>query len=291
MSKPSLDTSSRTPTFADRLAKSAAVQTDGHLAPGYARALDGWLGTYLRTWYRPSFEGSEHLDQPRPFLAVANHSGGGIVEVFVLAWLWRRRFGQAKVIVGMAHPLVFHIPVLGSVIRGLGAIPSTYEDALSALNRGIPVLVFPGGDRDAFRPIWQPLVVDFHGRQGFLRLAAKADVPIVPIGIRGSHWAMPVLWPSRLLPWLLVLPRLLGVKRIPVTVVGAIGAVVAFLFLKPALAVPVALAWMFGPAQALFLLPVRIRVRVGTPIEPGDLSYDRVVGTIRGLVQTTHTTS
>jgi 1-acyl-sn-glycerol-3-phosphate acyltransferase len=55
------------------------------------------------------------------------------------------------------------------------------------------VLIFPGGDHEAFRPVWQAYRVDMANRKGFLRIARRAWVPIVPLGIRGSQFALPIL--------------------------------------------------------------------------------------------------
>ena len=50
----------------------------------------------------------------------------------------------------------------------LGAIPSTYDAALGALSQGVPVLVFPGGDIDATRPVWRARRVDFGGSTAYI---------------------------------------------------------------------------------------------------------------------------
>jgi 1-acyl-sn-glycerol-3-phosphate acyltransferase len=43
------------------------------------------------------------------------------------------------------------------------------------------VLVFPGGDYDAYRPTRSGNIIDFDGRKGYVRAALDADVPIVPM--------------------------------------------------------------------------------------------------------------
>ena len=42
------------------------------------------------------------------------------------------------------------------------------------------VLVFPGGDYDAYRPTFTENRIDFNGRTGYVRTAIEAGVPIVP---------------------------------------------------------------------------------------------------------------
>ena len=139
----------------------------------------------------------------------------------------------------------------------LGAIPSTYDAALGALSQGVPVLVFPGGDIDATRPIWRARRVDFGGRQGFLKIARGAKVPIVPMGIRGSHYAAPILFRSKILSTLLVFPRLSGVRRFPVTLLGVLGAV-GFIALGPSIGWPLApilaMLWIVLPLAQMWVM-------------------------------------
>src|SRR5688500_13886930 len=126
----------------------------------------------------------------------------------------------------MVHPLSFR--GRRGLMEKVGAIPSTYPAAEAALKAGTPVLVFPGGDHEAMRPVWQANRVDFAGRQGFLKIARAANVPIVPLGIRGSHFTAPVVYRGgKLLPRLLVLPYLLGFrKRYPLALSAVIVAAV-----------------------------------------------------------------
>jgi 1-acyl-sn-glycerol-3-phosphate acyltransferase len=54
----------------------------------------------------------------------------------------------------------------------------------AALRGGEPVVLFPEGTRQS-GPTVQPLF------EGAAFVAARAGVPIVPVGIGGSEWAMP----------------------------------------------------------------------------------------------------
>lgn len=223
--------------------------------------------------YRPSLTGTEHLPRERPFLLVANHSAGvGLAEILGFACLYLKQVGVTRPIAGFAHPIGFRVWPISAVVRGLGAIPSTYEAAERTLERGIPLLVFPGGDHETLRPVWQGKRVDFGGRKGFLRVALRAGVPIVPMGISGSHYTAPVLVRSKLLARVLVLPRALGLKRWGLTVLGL--AVAGFLVALPvALWIRVALLWVWLTSPLVFVpfVPWTIRFRIGAPLEPDAL--------------------
>ena len=294
--------STRPRPIPQRLAERIEVDAPGRIAPLAARLMDGWLGSLVRALYRPTFSGWEHMPEEGPVLIVANHSGCGGVEVLALALLWREHFGDARPATGMAHPAAWFLPGVATAVSQLGAIPSTREAGLGALTEArIPVLIFPGGDYEAFRPVWRAEEVDFNGRQGFLRLARDAGVPIVPLGIRGSHYTAPVLWRSELLAWLLVIPRLLGAKRMPLTLFAVLGAGALLALVGPLwgwgwAAVAVAL-WMTCPLSIWSpIVPWPIHARLGPPLAPEALfgpeddrrplegCYDEVVAEVQRLV-------
>lgn len=220
--------------------------------------------------FRPRIEGIEHLPQGRPFLLVANHSAGmGMAEIASFACLYLQKVGVHRPLAGFAHPIGFRVWPLRPILRDLGAVPSTYEAAARTLEQGIPLLVFPGGDHETLRPVWQAGRVDFGGRQGFLRVARTARVPIVPMGIAGSHYTAPMLLRSRTLASLLILPRLLGLKRWGVSLLGLAGAVGLLAAPLPWWA-RILLAWSWLTSAFVFLpiLPWTIRFRIGRPLEP-----------------------
>jgi 1-acyl-sn-glycerol-3-phosphate acyltransferase len=144
------------------------------------RAADRYFGTELRGW--------DHVPESGPFLLVANHSGGAVPFdpwPFYLRWVEER--GAETPLYSLTYDLDFSYPVIGPRLRRMGMIPASHENARRAFERGAPVLVFPGGDHEVFRPWSERNRIDFGGRKGFLRLALSAGVPIIPMTIHGAH--------------------------------------------------------------------------------------------------------
>jgi 1-acyl-sn-glycerol-3-phosphate acyltransferase len=273
----------------------------GGVDPVFARKLRRYLLPIVRLAFRPELEGAENAPREGAYLMVANHSGLGNPDIacFVACFLDNPsiRFPAA-----MVHPVSFNSGLTGPWVRSMGAVPSTYDAALGALAAGVPVLVFPGGDVDATRPIWQANQVQFGSRKGFLKIARSARVPIVPLGFRGTHYAAPILFRSALLSTLLVLPRMNGVRRFPVTLLGVLGGA-GFLALAPVLgwilAPVLAVAWIVLPVSQVPWIPWKARLRVGKPIPPEELfpdesdaalerAYEHVRGTVQALIALTH---
>jgi len=257
----------------DRLSEKSGSLCPGRASAGFRRFMGLWR-PIIKLILRPRVQGWEHLPD-EPYLLVANHSGGGVAELVALAERWLA-CQPHRVLATMAHPVAFHVPGAAAFVRHGGAIPSTRRHALEVLAAGTPVMVFPGGDHEAFRPLWQYQEVDFAGRRGFLRLARTAWVPIVPLGISGSHITVPILWRSKILPWLGVLPRLAGLKRIPVSLPLILSVVLTWIaassVMGSAAAAALAWVWLAFPVSALVpMVPTSIRFRFGAPIEPEGL--------------------
>lgn len=290
------------PSPLQRIAETIQSHPSGRISPLAKRLASGRTGRALKALFRPSMDGWEHLPDG-PVLIVCNHSGTGALEVILLALLWHERFGDARPGTGMAHPVAWFLPGARQLVEHLGATPSTYQNGLRALREGMATLIFPGGDHEAFRPVWQARRVDFNQRKGFLRLAREANVPVVPLGIWGSHYTAPILARTGAVAKLLVVPRLLGVKRTPITLLGALGAVPLAATLGPRVgwrwASLATLLWLSSP-PAMFtpVVPWPVNARFGPAFAPEDLfgpdlsddpdtlqrAYDRVTGAVQDLV-------
>ena len=270
-------------------AKGVVVEDPGRPLPRIVRLARRYLDPVVQLCHRPTLDGAEHLPRSGPFLLVANHSAGlGIAEILTFIVLYLRHVGPERPLAGFAHPLGFRIAPLSTFLRSLGAIPSTYAAAEDALSRGVPLLVFPGGDHETLRPIWQANRVDFGGRLGFLRIARAAGVPIVPLGIRGGHFTGPVLFRSKLLATVLVAPRLVGSKRWGVSLLGAIGAVAIVVGVNASWPVQAALVWLWLGSPLTFspFIPWTLRMRIGPPIAAAALFSSESPGGSVGTEET-----
>jgi len=197
----------------------------------------------------------------------------GIAEIMTIVVMYLQEVGPDRPLAAFALPLGFRVYPVSAALRAIGAIPSTYDAAHRALAAGVPLLVFPGGDHETLRPIWQANRVDFGGRVGFLRIARAMGVPIVPLGIRGGHFTAPILFRSRILATLLVQPRLMGSKRWGLSLLAVIGAVVITMFvpLSPPLRALAVWLWLGSPFAFTPWVPWTLRLRIGAPIASTDL--------------------
>lgn len=265
-------------TARERLSGSIRVERPGRFSPRAVHVVRRYLAPLVKLLHRPRLEGTEHLPAG-PFLLVANHSAGiAAAEILSIAVTYLESVGEDRPLAAYVLPADFHVWPISALVREIGAIPATYDAAERALAKGVPILMFPGGDFESLRPVWEANRVDFGGRVGFLRIARASGVPIVPMGIRGSHFTAPLLWRSRLLANVLVLPRLVGLKRWALSVLGVVGAAAIAWFTPLPWPAKLVLIWLWLGSPFVFLpwIPWTIRMRIGAPLEasmlfaPGD---------------------
>ena len=145
----------------------------------------------LKAWFRPDVRGLERIPADGPVLLVGNHSGGNVApDTLVFTTAFIRHFGARRPFFQLAHRLVVAAPWL-RLLRRYGTVIASHENARAALRAGAAVLVYPGGDWETHRPVWQGHRVDFHGHHGFVRLALETGVRLVPVvAIGGQETAL-----------------------------------------------------------------------------------------------------
>lgn len=145
------------------------------------------LDPALQRWFAPEVRGIEHIPAG-PALYAGNHSGGFITpDTWIFAAAVLRERGIDHVPYALGHQVVMEAPILNQVLTRLGGLEAKPSNAHRVFARGGKVLVYPGGDLDAFRPSHERYRVVFGPRRGYLRLALREGVPIVPVASSGAH--------------------------------------------------------------------------------------------------------
>jgi 1-acyl-sn-glycerol-3-phosphate acyltransferase len=185
--------------------------------PDYIRERLPLLWLFASLWYRGEVRGLGNIPESGPVLLVGNHSGGNMLpDTLVFTLAFSTYFGVERSFYQLAHNLVLTIPGL-AWLRKVGTVAASHENARRALRSGAALLVYPGGDYEVHRPIWERNRVDFNGRQGFLRLAAEEDVPIVPVVAIGGQETALFLSRGERLARLLALDRIFRLKVLPIS--------------------------------------------------------------------------
>jgi 1-acyl-sn-glycerol-3-phosphate acyltransferase len=145
-------------------------------------------------YFRLRVEGVEHVPASGPVLLVGNHNGGLVpTDSFFTALAIHDRYGPGRAMYALAHDFLFEDPLLRRYASRLGMLRAGHESARHVFAEGGCVLVYPGSDLETFRPFRDRHKIVLGGRKGFLTLALREGVPIVPVVTAGTHEQIIVL--------------------------------------------------------------------------------------------------
>lgn len=179
---------------------------------GFVRRMIPAVERYVR-YFSPQIRGIENLPTSGPVLVVGNHSGVFYMpDTWLTALAITARRGVDAPAYGLIHNLFFAIPIVGPSMRRLGGVPASGDEAERVLGEGALLLDYPGGDTEACRPWSDRNRIVFSGHTGFIRLALRTGVPVVPVVGYGGHQSLVVLSRGE------HLARVLGLGRLRIKV-------------------------------------------------------------------------
>jgi 1-acyl-sn-glycerol-3-phosphate acyltransferase len=111
----------------------------------------------------------------------------------------------------LAADLAFAFPWIGALARKSGSTLACAEDAFRLLDKGEVLGVFPEGFKGVGKGFRQRYKLQRFGRGGFIEIALRARVPIVPVSIVGSEEIYPMIHDAR------TVARLFGFPYFPIT--------------------------------------------------------------------------
>jgi 1-acyl-sn-glycerol-3-phosphate acyltransferase len=176
-------------------------------------------------WFRTEWEGLEKIPTEGGGLLVANHAGAIPSDAPVIMHGIEKELDRP--VYGMADYFFRTVPVVGTLWARAGGVSARPANAYRLLKEQQQLaLVFPEGTKGPSKSFTDRYQLRRFGRGGFVEIAMRAGVPVVPIAVVGSEEAMPVIWR---LP---MLAKALGVPYFPITAnvlaLGPLGVVTPF---------------------------------------------------------------
>lgn len=170
-------------------------------------------------------------------LLIGNHAGAIPSDAPVIMHGIETELGRP--VYGLGDFFFRTMPVVGTLWSRAGGVPARPDNAYRLLHDQQQLaLVFPEGVKGPSKPWADRYQLRRFGRGGFVELAMRAGVPVVPIAIVGSEETMPVLWQMP------QLANLFGLPHLPVT----------------------ANMLLMGPLGIMVPFPAKLRLRVLEPI-------------------------
>jgi 1-acyl-sn-glycerol-3-phosphate acyltransferase len=188
-------------------------------------------------WFRTEWEGLEKIPAQGGALLIANHAGAIPSDAPVIMHGIEKELERP--VYGLADYFFRTLPVISTLWARSGGVSARPANAYRLLKEQHQLaLVFPEGTKGPSKSFTDRYQLRRFGRGGFVEIAMRAGVPVIPIAVVGSEEAMPVLFrlPS--------LARVLGVPYVPIT---------ANLF-------------AFGPLGVIAPFPAKFKLRVLDPM-------------------------
>jgi 1-acyl-sn-glycerol-3-phosphate acyltransferase len=210
-------------------------------------------------WLRVEWEGFEKVPREGGALMVANHAGAIPADAPSIMHGIERELGRP--VYGLADEVFKKVPVVNVAWSRLGGVQAHPDNAYRLLREQQQlVMVFPEGSKGPGKLYSERYKLRRFGRGGFVQIAMRAGVPIIPLAIVGSEETMPILFKVP------ALAKLLGVPYVPITANMA-----------------------FGPVGMWVPFPAKMRIRVLDPVQLDVLpdqprySRSRILDTSEGI--------
>jgi 1-acyl-sn-glycerol-3-phosphate acyltransferase len=173
-------------------------------------------------WFRVEWEGFEHLPPDGGALLVSNHAGAIPSDAPAIMHGIETRLGRP--VYGLAEHLFRATPVVGTLWSRVGGVTANPDNAYRLMHDEKQlVLVFPEGTKGTGKTFGDRYQLGRFGRGGFVDIAMRAGVPVVPLAVVGAEESMPIIWKSKRLA------KAFGIPYFPVTanmlVLGPLGLV------------------------------------------------------------------
>jgi 1-acyl-sn-glycerol-3-phosphate acyltransferase len=161
-------------------------------------------------WHRVELEGLENVPTEGGALLVANHAGAIPADAPAIMHGIETELGRP--VYGLAEYVFRTLPIVGTLWSRAGGVVANPHNAYRLLREQQQLaLVFPEGTKATSKSYSERYKLRRFGRGGFVEIAMRAGVPIVPIAVVGSEESMPVLFNIKFLA------KALNVPYVPVT--------------------------------------------------------------------------
>ncbi len=142
----------------------------------------------LRNYTRLKVDGLDHVPTEGPALIVGNHTGWlGLDYALTALSIYD---AHERVVRGMAHAAWFKNPATKGFAKKVGLFQVTKDAMQEQLGQGNLVMMFPEGEKGAFRPGSDYTLEEY--ARGFVRVGMATQVPVVPVAILGGEESNPV---------------------------------------------------------------------------------------------------
>lgn len=137
----------------------------------------------LARWHRYEVRGLEHLDGSEATLVLGYHGRYMATDLMILNDVLLRRHGRLPV--SIMHAYSGHNPFFKWLNAGIEAVTGDGPALERAIADRRTIILLPGGNREANRSFRVRYQVDWGDRLGYLKLALRHRLRVVPVASSG----------------------------------------------------------------------------------------------------------
>ena len=142
-------------------------------------------GFLKKLFFETKVVGAENIPEG-PVLFISNHSTNAADTAVILPELQR---AAGRMVRGMNDEGFYHNPRMRKFMLSTGAVMGHPKVGQVLFAADKDILLYPGGAHEANKDLSERYTIKWKKRTGFVRMAAKAGVPIVPVGLVGpDEW-------------------------------------------------------------------------------------------------------
>lgn len=246
------------------------IENNANLSLGALATREIWYAYWaaMRRYHRFEVYGLENIERCKSSMIVGYHGRGVAHDMILLMSLLRERSGAE--IRAIIHKQVAELPILRWLPEGLGYLTNDGPAMEELIARGESLMVTPGGSLEGCRSFRDRYRVKWGNRMGYLKLALRYHLPIIPtagagvddtyIGLNdGYEWGKRFELPGSLPLWF------------------AFGATGPWPFTLP------------FPSKINCIVGKPIDLEADGPVDPNDKEalthlHERVINTVQGLL-------
>jgi 1-acyl-sn-glycerol-3-phosphate acyltransferase len=185
---------------------------DWGMDPEFMDIFAPFLTFMYKTYWRVQTSGIEHIPAEGRALLVSNHSGqlpwdGAMVKTAV--YLEQPAQRQVRALYATWFPT---LPVFSVMLTKFGQTLATVENGTRLLEEENLVAVFPEGIKGVGKLFRERYRLTRFGRGGFVRMALRAQAPIIPVAVVGAEETYVSLYKSP------TIAKLIGFPFFPITI-------------------------------------------------------------------------
>ena len=166
------------------------------MSPSFMERVRPFFQFLYHDYFRVDAYGADNVPEKGPAILVANHSGTVPYDATMSHLAVYNNLRNERAVRFLVDDFIFNIPILGKVMEKIGGVRASFENAMELLEDGHLVMIFPEGIEGIGKLYDERYNVQEFRRAGFVRLAIKMKVPVIPVSIVGAEEIHPLIWKS-----------------------------------------------------------------------------------------------